>query len=99
MLVKLHQLVAVVGWPQLVVIGALALLWMLEQYLAFTKRVKANSMTQAAFNALWSWAKLRYPLVYRLGNIADEIVVQVQQTTTTETTTATATVPTKTEVK
>lgn len=97
MMLKIHQLIAVVGWPQLAVIGLLFVLWALEQILPQTKLVKANSITQAAFNALWAWAKLRYPLVARLGNLADQVVLQVQQTTqqttTTETTTATVTAP------
>jgi len=67
------KLVAIVGWPQLIVIAGLFLLWLLEQILAATKKVKANSITQAAFNLLWGWSKARYPLVARLGNIADQV--------------------------
>jgi len=66
----LKQWVAAVGVPQLVVIGALVVLWLLEQILAATKKVTANSITQSIFNALWTWAKWRYPLVAKLGNVA-----------------------------
>jgi hypothetical protein len=68
----LKQWVAAVGVPQLIVMGVLVLMWGAEQWLSYTKRVKANSTMQAFFNALYAWAKLRYPLVARLGNIAND---------------------------
>jgi hypothetical protein len=58
------------GWQPLVLIGLLGALWLLEQILAATNKVRANSITQVVFNALWAWARLRYPLIARLGNVA-----------------------------
>src|ERR1700749_2135189 len=91
MIVKLHQLVSVVGVPQLIAIGILAALWLLEQILAQTKRVRANSIVQAMFNVLWQWSAGRFPLVTRLGNLADQIAVEVKTVETTTTATIDAT--------
>lgn len=70
LLAGVSHFVAVVGVAQLIVIGSLGALLLLEQLLAATKRVRANSIVQAFANALYAWARVRYPLVAKLGNIA-----------------------------
>lgn len=86
----LHGYALAKAHPQTDIIIGLSALWLLEQWLAATKRVRANSAVQAAFNALFAWAKLRYPLVVRLGNLADQLSIEVK--TVEKTTTATATI-------
>jgi hypothetical protein len=68
-----HILAVLAAHEQVVAIVGLAALWLLEQYLGATKRVKANSLVQAVFNTLYARARLRFPLVAKLGNIADEL--------------------------
>lgn len=67
------HLVASVGAGQLAAIAALGAMWLLEQYLGASKRVRANSIVQALFNVLYSRARLRFALVAKLGNIAAEL--------------------------
>lgn len=86
----LHGYALAKAHPQTDIIIGLTALWLLEQWLAATKRVRANSAVQAAFNALFAWAKLRYPLVVRLGNLADQLSIEVK--TVEKTTTATTTI-------
>lgn len=62
----LKQWVAAIGLPQLIAIGVLCALWLLEQILAATQKVKANSITQVVFNAIYNGVKDRYPLVSKI---------------------------------
>lgn len=85
MLIKFHQLVAAIGLPQFIALCVLGALWLLEQILAQTKSVRANSIVQAVFNALYKLGAARFPLVSRLSNVADQVILQIEQTTTTAT--------------
>jgi hypothetical protein len=73
-----HVVALVVAHEQTAAIVGLALLWLLEQILAATDRVHANSIVQAIFNFLYARARLRFPLVARLGNIAAELEAEAE---------------------
>jgi hypothetical protein len=65
---------------QATVIVALSILVLIEQLLPATDRVKANSTSQLFANGvrvlvrvLYSWARTRFPLVAKLGEVAEEV--------------------------